>query len=56
MASLKFSFDQAAGYPQTLIEYVISLSTLPPNGQILKIGCGTGQATVPGEEKDCWLR
>ena len=41
-------YDQARpGYPAALIEDVITLSHLPPNGSILEIGCGTGQATVP---------
>lgn len=34
-------------YPQALIEAVIALAALPPNGRILEIGCGTGQATLP---------
>ena len=39
-------YDQIRpGYPEALIEDVISLSTIPPGGQILEIGCGTGKAT-----------
>ena len=49
------SFDQVAGlynqvrpgYPDALFEDVIALSHLPSDGQILEIGCGTGQATLP---------
>ena len=33
------------GYPERLIDDVISLSAIPPRGQILEIGCGTGKAT-----------
>jgi len=41
-------YDEARpGYPEQLIEDVISLSAIPPNGSILEIGCGTGQATLP---------
>lgn len=48
-------FDQAAldydevrpGYPEELIEDVISISAIPKDGRILEIGCGTGQATIP---------
>ena len=40
-------YDQAkAGYPQELIEDIVSLSGLPPDGRILEIGCGPGNATV----------
>ena len=35
------------GYPQALIEDLISLSGLPPAGSCLEVGCGTGQATLP---------
>jgi ubiquinone/menaquinone biosynthesis C-methylase UbiE len=49
------TFDQAArdydevrpGYPEELIEEVISVSGIPEGGRILEVGCGTGQATVP---------
>lgn len=48
-------FDQAAsdyektrpGYPNELIQDIITISNIPRNGLILEIGCGTGQATVP---------
>jgi SAM-dependent methyltransferase len=35
------------GYPEELFEDVIKLSRIPANGDILEIGCGTGQATLP---------
>lgn len=49
------SFDSAAadydavrpGYPDALIEDVVSLSGITPGGRALEIGCGTGQATLP---------
>ena len=47
------SFDRVAerydsyrpGYPDELVEFVLSSSQLPPAGRILEIGCGTGIAT-----------
>lgn len=50
---LKMTFDKVAdlydkarpGYPEQLIEDVLTLSEIPPDGTILEIGCGTGQAT-----------
>jgi SAM-dependent methyltransferase len=33
------------GYPEALINDVISLSAIPFGGEILEIGCGTGKAT-----------
>jgi len=53
--ALRTSFDQVAelydearpGYPEQLIEDVVSLSGIPPGGRILEIGCGSGQATLP---------
>ncbi|HEX2739161.1 MAG TPA: class I SAM-dependent methyltransferase [Rubrobacter sp.] len=52
---LRKVFDEAAllydearpGYPDELFDDVVSLSGIPPEGRILEIGCGTGQATVP---------
>jgi SAM-dependent methyltransferase len=49
----RFSFDQIAnlykaarpGYPEALIEDVVSYADLRPNDKILEVGCGTGQAT-----------
>jgi SAM-dependent methyltransferase len=35
------------GYPDALIEDIISLSGIPPGGRILEIGCGPGNATLP---------
>lgn len=35
------------GYPEALIEDVISLAGLPPDARCLEVGCGTGQATLP---------
>ena len=53
--TLRAIFDQAAldydavrpGYPEELIEDVISISSIPEGGRLLEIGCGTGQATLP---------
>jgi SAM-dependent methyltransferase len=48
-----FNDDAAAydairpGYPQQLIEDVISYSQIPTSGRILEVGCGTGQASLP---------
>lgn len=52
---LRTTFDEVAhqydearpGYPEELIDDVVALATVPPGGNILEIGCGTGQATVP---------
>ena len=52
---LRTTFDEAAslydevrpGYPEDLFDDVVSLSGIRPEGRILEIGCGTGQATVP---------
>ena len=38
--------DTRPGYPEQLVEDVISLSNVPVNGRILEIGCGSGNATV----------
>ena len=35
------------GYPEALIEDVISLSGIPAGGRILEVGCGPGNATLP---------
>mgnify|MGYP003681955346 CR=1 FL=1 len=48
-------FDQIAkdydevrpGYPEELIEDIVSISRIPKGGRILEIGCGTGQVTIP---------
>src|SRR5919199_3659463 len=52
---LRTSFDEVAllydqvrpGYPERLFDDVVALSGIPPQGRILEIGCGTGQATLP---------
>ncbi len=38
--------ESRPSYPDELIEDVIHLSALEPNGRILEIGCGSGNATV----------
>ncbi|GHO49605.1 class I SAM-dependent methyltransferase [Ktedonospora formicarum] len=41
-------YDQARpGYPEALFDDIVALTSLPPNGRLLEIGCGTGQATLP---------
>lgn len=52
---LRTTFDRDAllydavrpGYPEALFADLIALSGIPSAGQILEIGCGTGQATLP---------
>lgn len=52
---LRTTFDRVAplydearpGYPEALIEDVVSLSGIPSGGRIFEIGCGTGKATEP---------
>jgi SAM-dependent methyltransferase len=63
--TLRTTFNQAAadynairpGYPASLFDDVVTLSEIPPGGQALEIGCGTGQATLPfaqrGYRIDC---
>ncbi len=34
-------------YPAVLVDEIIRLSALPPDGHILEIGCGAGNATLP---------
>ena len=49
----RFQFDEIAnlyeaarpGYPDALIEDVVSYADLKLNDRILEVGCGTGQAT-----------
>jgi SAM-dependent methyltransferase len=49
----RFSFDQAAGvyskarpgYPDALIDEIVSYAELQPSDRIFEVGCGTGQAT-----------
>jgi SAM-dependent methyltransferase len=53
--SLRTTFNEAArlydevrpGYPEQLVEDVLSLSGIPQDGRILEIGCGPGKATIP---------
>ena len=53
LESLRATFNSSAewydqvrpGYPEALIDDVISLSAIPEGGEILEIGCGTGKAT-----------
>ncbi len=48
------SFDAVAeiynevrtGYPEMLVEDILSLSRIPDKGRILEIGCGSGNATI----------
>ena len=55
ISQLRTTFNQVAllydrvrpGYPEALFDDVVSLSEITPDGRILEIGCGTGQATVP---------
>ncbi|MDZ8227611.1 MULTISPECIES: class I SAM-dependent methyltransferase [unclassified Nostoc] len=55
ISHLRTTFDRVAllydqvrpGYPEALFDDVVSLSKITPNGRILEIGCGTGQATLP---------
>ena len=52
--NLRYSFDEASreydevrpGYPNELVEDVIRISSIPEDGRILEVGCGTGQATI----------
>lgn len=51
----RVTFDQVAleydqvrpGYPEALFDDVVTRSHIPPDGRILEVGCGTGQATIP---------
>ena len=57
--TLRMTFNEEArlydeirpGYPESLIEDVIKFSEIPEGGDILEIGCGTGQATRPFAER-----
>jgi SAM-dependent methyltransferase len=35
------------GYPEDLVDDILSLSDIPDGGRILEIGCGPGNATLP---------
>ena len=49
------SFDQVAelydayrpGYPQTMVDHIVTASGIGPQGRVLDIGCGTGKAAEP---------
>lgn len=51
----RYSFDEASreydevrpGYPNELVEDVIRISSIPEDGRVLEVGCGTCQATIP---------
>ena len=61
----RITFDRVAelydevrpGYPEELVEDVLALSGIPPDGRILEVGCGPGTATVAfarrGYHMDC---
>jgi SAM-dependent methyltransferase len=61
--TLRTTFDDVAalydearpGYPEPLIEDALSLSGIPPDGRILEIGCGSGQATLPFARRGYWM-
>ncbi len=41
-------YDQVRpGYPEALFDDVVELSGIPPDGRILEVGTGTGQAALP---------
>jgi len=52
--SRRIAFEESAdlynetrsGYPEQLVEDVISFSNIPAGGRILEVGCGPGNATV----------
>ncbi len=52
---LRVTFDEEAAlydrarpeYPNELFDDLVSLSGIPPGGQVLEIGCGTGKSTLP---------
>jgi SAM-dependent methyltransferase len=62
-AELRETFNQSAdvydrirpGYPDRLVEDVISLSGIPDQGRILEIGCATGKATEPFALRGYWM-
>jgi SAM-dependent methyltransferase len=39
--------EARAGYPEELFDDIVSFATIPNDGRILEIGCGTGLATLP---------
>jgi SAM-dependent methyltransferase len=60
-AQLRDTFDQVAllydearpRYPPALVEELVALAGLPPAADVLEIGCGTGQLTVPLADWGC---
>jgi len=41
-------YDKACpGYPEALFDDLATLSGVGPGARVLKVGCGTGQATLP---------
>ena len=61
--SVRTTFDEVAelynevrpGYPKEAIEDIISISGIPPDGKILEVGCGTGQATIMFAERGYYI-
>lgn len=57
------TFEEAAdlfaevrpGYPDALVEDVLALSGIPPDGHILEIGCGPGNATLPYAQRGYFI-
>lgn len=45
--------EKRPGYPEKLIDDVMSLSNTPKGGRVLEIGCGPGTASVPFAERGC---
>ncbi len=43
------------GYPDGLIEDVITFAALQPGARCLEVGCGTGQATLPFARRGCHI-
>jgi ubiquinone/menaquinone biosynthesis C-methylase UbiE len=55
------SFDEVAdlydevrpSYPASVIDHIIQFAGVQDDSEILEIGCGTGQMTMPFAEKGC---
>ena len=43
-------YEARPNYPQTLIDFAIAYTNLNSNSEILEIGCGAGNATIPFAE------